>query len=197
MTHFRCIALSIALAMPSLVAIASGHEEIASGPAAPGASKPGASDDATGDPAAQASRCQVWQRELDFARSVASNDRAAFAALVHPRAAFGVSRKPTLGREAIVAEWQGIIDGSALKLEWYPDVVTVGGDGDTAYSSGPALYQDPATGAYRHGRFGSVWQRDTDGAWRVIFDDGLKPQPADAAAVQAFHNGRRGDCPAG
>ena len=191
MTHFRRIALAAALSLWSLVAVATGHDGIASGKPAPGATDAGA-----GDSAARASRCEVWQRELDFARSVARHDRAAFAALVHPRAAFGVSRKPTLGREAIVAEWQGIIDGSALTLEWYPDVVTVGGDGNTAYSSGPALYRDPQTGAYRHGRFGSVWQRDTDGAWRVIFDDGLKPQPADAVAVAAFREGRRTACPA-
>lgn len=59
-------------------------------------------------------------------------------------------------------EWQGVIDGSALKLEWYPTVVTLGGDGRTAYSSGPALYQDPKTGAYRHGHYGSVRQREAD-----------------------------------
>ena len=166
MTHFRLIALFLFLASPSLDAVAAG----------------------------ESARCQVWQRELDFARSVATHDRAAFAGLIHPQAAFGVTRKPTVGRQAILDEWQGIIDGSELKLEWYPDVVTVGGDGSTAYSSGPALYQDPKTGAYRHGRFGSVWQRDADGEWRVIFDDGLKPQPADDAAVEAFRQGRRSGC---
>lgn len=140
-------------------------------------------------------RCQVWQRELDFARAVARHDAAAFAEHLHPLTAFGVGRQATVGREQVTREWQGIIDGSALKLEWYPEVVTVGGDGDTAYSSGPSLYQDPKTGAYRRGRFGSVWQRDTDGAWRVIFDDGIRPEPVDAAAVQAFRDGSAAACP--
>jgi ketosteroid isomerase-like protein len=143
---------------------------------------------------ADSARCEVWQRETSFAQSVARHDAVAFAEHLHPQAAFGVSRTPTVGREAIVREWQGIIDGSALRLEWYPDVVTVGGDGDTAYSSGPSLYTDPKTGSVRRGRFGSVWQRDGDGAWRVIFDDGIRPEPADAAAVQAFHAGRRPAC---
>jgi ketosteroid isomerase-like protein len=151
-----------------------------------------------GRPVAQSdpvtARCEVWDSELAFAKSIATHDAAAFAALVHPQAAFGVSRKPTLGREAIVREWQGLIDGSALKLEWYPDVVTLGGDGRIAYSSGPALYQDPHTGAYRHGRFGSVWQRDEDGTWRVVFDDGLKPEPASDAQVQAFRAGQGAGC---
>ncbi|SOD54535.1 Ketosteroid isomerase homolog [Pseudoxanthomonas wuyuanensis] len=140
-------------------------------------------------------RCQVWARELSFAQSVLDHDAAAFAAHLHPQAAFGVSGKPTLGRAAIAEEWAGIIDGSALSLDWYPSVVTIGGDGETAYSSGPALYQDPKTGAARLGRFGSVWQRGGDGSWYVIFDDGIRPEPADAAAVQAFRQGRRADCP--
>ena len=136
-------------------------------------------------------RCEVWQRELGFARSVAEHDAVAFAAYLHPHTAFGVGGKVTVGRAEVTAEWQGIIDGSVVKLEWYPDVVTVGGDGRTAYSSGPTLYVNPKTGAARSGRFGSVWQRDQDGVWRVIFDDGSRPERADAAAVRAFQEGRR------
>nr|WP_298131220.1 nuclear transport factor 2 family protein [uncultured Pseudoxanthomonas sp.] len=140
--------------------------------------------------------CAVWQRELSFARSVADHDAAAFAEHLHPQAVFGVSGKPTRGREAITREWAGLIAGTALVLRWYPAIVTLGGDGRTAYSSGPALYEDPKTGAARLGRYGSVWQRGDDGIWRVLFDDGITPQPADAAAVQRFHDGQRASCPA-
>ena len=144
---------------------------------------------------AQAAECAVWQRERSFARSVAEHDATAFAEHLHADAAFGVSGTPTRGRDAITREWAGLIDGSALVLRWYPVVVTLGGDGRTAYSSGPALYEDPKTGATRLGRFGSVWQRDDDGIWRVLFDDGIPPQPADAAAVQRFREGERVACP--
>jgi ketosteroid isomerase-like protein len=141
-------------------------------------------------------RCAVWARELGFAQSVADHDAEAFAEHLHPNAVFGVGSKPTRGRDAITREWTGIIDGSAVKLEWYPAIVTVGGDGATAYSSGPALFEDPKTGATSLSRFGSVWQRGTDGVWRVTFDDGTRPAPADATAVRAFREGRRTECPA-
>lgn len=140
-------------------------------------------------PSAQSARCQVWARELGFARAVADHDVVAFAEHVRPQAAFGVGRKPTVGRDAIMAEWQGIIDGSAVELQWYPDVVTVGGDGSVVYSSGPALFKDPGTGKYSRSRYASVWQRGQDGVWRVVFDDGSAPQPADEAAVRAFREG--------
>lgn len=143
-------------------------------------------------------RCEVWKRELGFARSVADRDASAFADYVDAGAVFGVGGPHrTRGREAIVAEWKGIIDGSALELRWYPDQVSLAPDGRTAHSSGPALYRDPKDGSARLGRFGSVWQRSADGAWRVVFDGGVQPpRPADAAAVQAFEAGRREECPA-
>lgn len=151
---------------------------------------------ATATEATRQAECAVWQRELSFARALAEHDARAFAEHLHPDAAFGVSGKPTRGREAITREWAGLIDGSALILRWYPAVVTLGGDGRTAYSSGPALYEDPKTGSTRLGWFGSVWQRGDEGVWRVLFDDGIPPQPADAAAVQRFHEGYRATCPA-
>jgi len=147
------------------------------------------------EPQAASARCQVWARALGFAQSVADHDAAAFAAHLHPQASFGVGQRPTSGREAIVREWAGIIDGSAVRLDWYPEAVTVGGDGRIAYSSGPALYEDPKTGAMRLGRFGSVWQRGDDGQWHVVFDDGIRPVEADAAAVAEYRKGRRTDCP--
>jgi len=161
----------------------------ATGGPAHGAEAPAAGAD---EPA----RCAVWAREPGFARSVAEHDMAAFAEHVHADAVFGVGGRTTRGRAAIVADWRGIVDGSALELRWYPDQVSVAGDGRTAYSSGPALYRNPRDGSYRLGRFGSVWQQDEDGRWRVIFDGGMgPPTPADAAAAETFEAARRTDCP--
>ncbi len=148
-------------------------------------------------PAAQDdARCAVWARELGFADALARHDATAFAGFLHADAVFGVGHQPTRGRDAIVADWMPLIEGKALELRWYPERVSVGGDGRTAYSSGPALYRNPKDGSHRLGRFGSVWQRGGDGQWRVIFDDGERPVPADEAAVKAFEAGRRDACPA-
>lgn len=148
--------------------------------------------------AGDTARCEVWARELSFAQAVADHDADAFAAHLHPSAVFGVTReRPLRGAGEILAGWQGIIDGSALRLRWYPDRVHAGGDGRIVSSSGPALYQDPAGGSHRLGRFNSVWQLGGDGVWRVVFDDGIDPKPADDAQVQAFHAGRSTRCPPG
>lgn len=143
--------------------------------------------------------CQVWARELSFAHSVAEHDAAAFAAHVHPQAAFNsAGPEPLRGRDAVVAAWADIIAGKGLKLSWYPDRVTIGGPDDIAWSSGPALFEDLSPGAKQRfsvGTFHSVWHRDADGSWRVLFDAGAGRKPADAAEVRAFHAGRSERCP--
>ncbi len=145
--------------------------------------------------AMDAARCAVWARELGFAQSVRDHDARAFAAFLHEDAVFGVSGRATRGREAITTQWAGIIDGSAVELQWYPRLVSVGGDGRIAYSSGPALYRSRKDGSYRLGRFGSVWQRDDAGQWHVVFDDGVTPVPTDEAGVHEFEAGRQPNCP--
>lgn len=169
--------------LPLLAVLATGARA-AETPAAPAA-------------AGDAARCAVWARELGFADALARHDAEAFAGFLHADAVFGVGHQPTRGRAAILADWMPLIEGKALELRWYPERVSVGGDGRTAYSSGPALYRNPKDGSYRLGRFGSVWQQDADGQWRVIFDDGVRPAPVDEVGVKAFEAGRRDACPAG
>ena len=80
-------------------------------------------------PGDAAAACEVWDRETSFAQTVVDHDAAAFASHLHPGAVFiGGDGNGTHGREAIVAEWAGLIDGKGLVLRWYPDAVDVSGD---------------------------------------------------------------------
>jgi len=178
--------LSILLPLPplSLAAVASAAEP----PAAPVARMTSA-------------ECEVWARELSFAQSVADHDAAAFAAHLEPDAAFAAeSPQPQRGSNLIASRWAGLIEGKHLLLSWYPSRTTIAGVADVAVSSGPALYEDLRPGAdphYRIGAFHSVWHKGADGAWRILFDDGIEPRPASDAEVAAFRAGRKPACPQG
>ena len=149
-------------------------------------------------PTFSAGECAVWQRELAFADSVEHHDASAFATFVHPGAVFAAKRPvPLRGKEAILQRWAKLIDGTAVKLWWYPTAVAIGGEGDIALSSGPALYEsnDPKDpDRWSIGGFQSVWHKGADGTWRVLFDDGIEPKPATEADVAAFRAGRKA-CP--
>ena len=126
--------------------------------------------------------CEVWMRERSFANTVASHDAAAFADhLVADTVFNAASPQPVRGRAAVVADWKEIIEGRELALRWHPQFVSIGADPDVAVSSGPAwteIFDPSAKHRYTISRFNSVWKRDADGEWRVLFDGGTPPKPA-------------------
>jgi ketosteroid isomerase-like protein len=191
---------AICCSVMAIVGVAS-----AQSPAQPGsapASKPAAAAPAAAKarPGLSAVECEVWNRERSFAASVAHHDAAAFAEHVHAQAAFDASSpEPTRGRDAIVAGWKGIIEGKQIKLGWSPVNITLGGDGNFAVSSGPDWIEDLSPNTkqrYEIGEFSSIWMRDKDGQWRVLFDAGNVPaHPASAEDVAKLVASLPKECP--
>ncbi len=115
-------------------------------------------------------RQQVWKTEEAFARTMADRDFAAFQGFLAPEAVFwsgGVQRGPA----AVAAFWKRFYEGPKAPFSWKPDAVEVLASGDLAFSSGPVF--DPE--GKRVGTFNSVWRREADGRWRIVFDKGCPP----------------------
>ena len=160
---------------------------------------PGCAMAASPAPPLSADECAVWQREQSFAKSVANHDAAGIC-----RTRRGERRlrcvlaatcpRPRGHRQALGRPDRRQADPAALVSDARHDGPGCGAD--VAWSSGPGLFEvlDPkAKDKYLLGAFHSVWHKDDDGVWRVLFDDGVEPRPATAAEVSAFHAGRA-DC---
>lgn len=119
-----------------------------------------------GDPAAQ-----VRAAETAFAKSMADRNPAAFAALIADDAVFFGGKGVTRGKAAVAADWKRFFDGPAAPFSWAPAEVEVLASGTLGYSSGPVF--DPK--GNRIGTFNSVWQRQGDGTWKIVFDKGCPP----------------------
>lgn len=149
--------------------------------------------------AMSAVECEVWLRERSFAETVEAHDAEAFAAHLVGDTVFGAGGPaPVRGREAVVAEWKPIIDGKAFALRWHPQFVAIGADPSVAVSSGPAWTEnfDPqAKHRFTVSRFNSVWKREADGQWRVLFDGGTPPKPATAEEVARLVASLPAECP--
>lgn len=78
----------------------------------------------------------------------------------------------------------------AQAIVWGPDAVWVSCDGSFALSTGPATYPNG-----RRGRFATIWQRQRDGDYRWVLDQGFDLEadhaPAEMIAAQVA------DCPPG
>jgi ketosteroid isomerase-like protein len=120
----------------------------------------------------EALAAEVRAAETSFARTLASRDRAAFASYVAEEAVFFGNGGALRGRPAVVAGWAMYFDQPQAPFSWEPDTVEVLESGTLALTSGPV--RDP--GGTRIGTFNSIWRREADGRWRVVFDKGC-PNP--------------------
>lgn len=111
---------------------------------------------------------EVREAEQAFAATMAARDHAAFTRHLAEEAVFFDGEKAIRGKAAIASAWKAYFDGPNPPFSWSPENVEVLDSGTLAYSSGPVL--DPK--GKRVGTFNSVWRREADGTWHVVFDKG-------------------------
>ena len=122
-------------------------------------------------------------RELmgtDSAFAAASVAGGAAEAFGRYAAAYGVSlgggRDFIVGREAIRADQAGGTPGQVL--DWKPAMGGVGPRGDLGWTVGDYVFTLPGDPPRAfHGKYLTVWQRDSAGAWRFVVDGGSGNPP--------------------
>jgi ketosteroid isomerase-like protein len=114
---------------------------------------------------------EVFAAERAFARSMAERDFAAFGNHVARDCVFFSGNQALRGRDTVLAAWRPFFDGPAAPFSWEPDQVQVLESGELALSTG--LVKNAAGEVTA--RFNSIWQRQPDGRWLVIFDKGGPP----------------------
>lgn len=115
-------------------------------------------------------RQEVWHTEEAFAKTMADRDFAAFQTFLSPETVFwsgGIKRGPA----EVAAAWKRFYEGPQAPFSWKPDTAEVLESGALGFSSGPVF--DPQ--GQRVSTFNSVWRREADGKWRVVFDKGCPP----------------------
>lgn len=111
---------------------------------------------------------QVFVAESSFAASMAQRDLEAFASHVSQEAIFFGDTAVMRGKQAVLNGWRRFFAKPEAPFSWKPDVIEVLPSGKLAISSGPVF--DPA--GKRVGSFSSIWRRELDGSWQIIFDKG-------------------------
>ena len=111
---------------------------------------------------------EVRAAETAFAKSMADRDPAAFAKWVADDAVFFGRDNVTRGKQAVVDSWAGLFKGPDAPFSWSSETAVVLESGTLALSSGPVIGAD----GKRFGTFNSIWRKEKDGSWKVIFDKG-------------------------
>jgi len=114
---------------------------------------------------------QVRATEQAFARTMADRDHTAFATFLADDAIFMSEKRTLRGKPQVMEGWKGFYAGADAPFSWEPEKVEVLESGTLALSTG-AVHNPQGD---RIGTFNSIWRREADGHWRVVFDKGCPP----------------------
>lgn len=106
--------------------------------------------------------------EESFAKTMADRDHEAFVSFLAEETVFYGRSGEIRGSEAVAVAWKPFFDGPGAPFSWQPESATVLDSGSLGLTSGPVFAPD----GRRIGTFNSVWRREADGSWKVVFDRG-------------------------
>jgi ketosteroid isomerase-like protein len=111
---------------------------------------------------------QVRRTETAFAKTMADRNAEAFASFLSPETVFMSNGQVLRGSHEVGARWKRYFEGPQPPFSWEPEQIQVLDSGTLAMTSGPV--KDPA--GKRIGTFNSVWRREANGLWKIVFDSG-------------------------
>jgi ketosteroid isomerase-like protein len=124
----------------------------------------------------QAASREIVQADTEFARAVAERNRERFLSFIADVTTFnGGSANELRGRDAVMKDWDDFFDPNGPTLTWTPTKGEVIGAGDVGYTAGRSLFRARAVDGSlteRRGEYLTVWRRQRDGSWKVVFDTG-------------------------
>lgn len=109
---------------------------------------------------------EVRAAETAFAKAFADRDQTAFFGYVLDDANFMGPNRTLAGKSEVVKQWSNFFKDAKAPFSWKPERVVTNAAGDIGLSTGPVY--DPA--GNHVGNFSSVWQKQKDGTWKVLFD---------------------------
>lgn len=111
---------------------------------------------------------QGWERVFG------AKDLKASVMFCAPDASFMAPNAPiAMGRDAIGKAFAGFFALPEIKLTWHPTKVEVSRSGELGYSTGvyEMSFKDPSgKTASDHGKYVTLWRKQSDGSWKVIYD---------------------------
>jgi len=131
---------------------------------------PSALADSTGDLAKL--EADVRAAETAFAKTMADRDHAAFAGFISDEAVFFGRAGEIRGKAAVVDAWASLFEGEQPPFSWRPEVaVVLESSRGLGFTSGPVFSPE----GKQTGTFNSVWRRESNGSWKIVFDKGCPP----------------------
>jgi ketosteroid isomerase-like protein len=139
-------------------------------------------------------------REIGFSLAAEARSAARFTTFIDADARF-VGNRVTRGPIDITEAWGTFFADGGPAIKWRPQFVEVLEDGSLALTRGPyrmIVTEEDGSTSEHWGTFNSVWRKQADGSWKVVFDAGspsAAPPPADVRALLDDEHGCPSEAP--
>jgi ketosteroid isomerase-like protein len=126
----------------------------------------------------------LLKADTDFATATAEKGLEGFGSFLADDAATLRADKPVIsGKDAFLASWTSLLNNHALSIKWKPMTASISSSGDLGFTVGS--YEITRTGeqgaqVVATGKYVTIWRKQHDGLWKVVFDTGVTDTPADA-----------------
>jgi ketosteroid isomerase-like protein len=76
------------------------------------------------------------------------------------------------GRKAVAERWAALLSNPAMSIRWQPLDATISSSGDLGYTIGAyeIVRSGENAGVVATGKYVTIWKKQADGSWKVIFD---------------------------
>ncbi len=124
----------------------------------------------------------LMQADRDFARATAEKGLEGWMSFMADNAVL-LRAQPVVGKDAIRQTMAQGFSTPGLKLTWAPTSGQLFNGGDLGYTTG--RYETRRQNAngdvmITHGTYLTVWRKQTDGSWKVVWDGGSQDSPPSA-----------------
>jgi ketosteroid isomerase-like protein len=122
----------------------------------------------------KAAAAAIMQADRDFNQSVVSRDKKKFLSIISEIAVF-VGDGPMRGHDEILNGWSPFFDPNGPTLTWEPTSAEVLVGGDVGITIGSWTRRTKAADGKTsegRGQYVTTWQKQKDGAWKVVYDIG-------------------------
>jgi len=123
----------------------------------------------------KAAESAIVRADRDFCQALVDRNLERFLSFVADDTTFSGGAAPLRGKDAVAQGWARYFKEGGPTVTWKPIKADVLVGGDVGYTVGTWERRTPdADGklVVTHGDYLTVWEKQTDGAWKVVFDTG-------------------------
>ncbi len=115
-----------------------------------------------------------------FAEATAKGRLEGFSSFLAEDAATFRPDSPVIrGRKAVAERWAPLLNNPAMSIRWQPLDATISSSSDLGYTIGAyeIVRSGENAGVVATGKYVTIWKKQADGSWKVIFDSGVPDTP--------------------